>query len=121
LLLAAGIGTRAPRHLSTGRLTHAHCFGDVVTLDPTGIVYFRPGRGLTVGDLFRAWGQPLTHERIASFTGGRVRVYVNGVARSGAPARVRLTRDAEIVLEVGPPVPPHSHFVFPNVPPRRLG
>jgi hypothetical protein len=120
VLLATGIGTSLPRRISDGRLTRARCFGDVVTLDPTGTVYFRPGATLTVGDLFRAWGQPLTGARIASFTGGRVRVYVNGHRSSLSPGVVPLTRDAEIVLEVGPHVPPHRRFVFPAQPPPGL-
>jgi hypothetical protein len=120
VLLATGIGTRPPRRIRDGRLTSARCFGELVTLDPTGTVYFRSGYSLTVGDLFRAWGQPLSSTRIASFTGGRVRVYVNGHRSSVSPRAVPLTRDAEIVLEVGPHVPPHRRFVFPAQPPAGL-
>jgi hypothetical protein len=116
VLLATGIGTGRPRRISDGRLTRAGCFGDLVTLDPTGTVYFRPGRTLTLGDLFSAWGEPLTRRRIASFTGGRVRVYVDGHRSSVSPRAVPLTRDTEIVLEVGPHVPPHTHFTFPPQP-----
>jgi hypothetical protein len=114
VLLAAGIGTRAPRRFSDGRLVRAACFGDVVTLDPTGTVYFRTGpHGLTLGDLFDAWGQRLTARRIASFGGGRVAVYVNGRTRAGDPRRIPLAAGTEVVLEVGPHVPPHTHFPFP--------
>lgn len=116
VLLAAGIGTRAPRRLVDGRLHRAACFGALVTLDPTGTVYLRPGTHPTVGGLFSAWGQPLTRMRIASFTGGRVYVYVDGRLRRGSPRSVPLTSDAEIVLEVGPHVPPHTHFTFPELP-----
>jgi hypothetical protein len=116
VLLAPGIGTRAPRRIADGRLTQARCFGAIVTLDPTGIVYFRPGTALTVGDLFSAWGQPLTRTRIASFNGPAVQVYVNGQPSSLSPRSVPLARDAEIVLEIGPHVPPHSHFTFPPRP-----
>ena len=121
VLLAAGIGTRAPRRLVDGRLRRAACFGEVVTLDPTGTVYFRPGTHPTVGALFSAWGQPLTPKRIASFTGGRVRVYVDGRLRRGSPRSVPLRTGAEIVLEVGPYVPPHTHFSFPQIPSGHLG
>jgi hypothetical protein len=118
VLLAAGIGTRAPRRLSDGRLVRATCFGDVVTLDPTGTVYFRTGtRRLTLGDLFDAWGQRLSSRRIASFFGTRpVRAYVDGRARGGNPRRIPLTPGAEVVLEIGPSVPPHTHFPFPPKP-----
>ncbi len=117
VLLATGIGTRAPRRIADGRLMRARCFGAIVTLDPTGVVYFRPGTVLTVGDLFRAWGQPLTRTRIASFSGRAVQVYVDGHPSSVSPRSVPLTADAEIVLEIGPHVPPHSHFTFPPQPP----
>jgi hypothetical protein len=118
VLLAAGIGTRSPRRFSDGRLVRAACFGDIVTLDPTGTVYFRTGtHRLTLGDLFDAWGQRLTTTRIASFSGtGPVRVYVNGHARGGNPRRIPLTAGAEVVLEIGPHVPPHTHFPFPPRP-----
>lgn len=116
VLLAAGIGTRPPRRRRDGRIVSASCFGDLVTLDPTGTVYFRRGRRLTTGDLFSAWGQALSPTRIASFSGGRVRAYVNGRRWSGSPRAVPLYADAEIVLEIGPRVPPHSHFSFPPAP-----
>jgi hypothetical protein len=118
VLLAAGIGTRSPRRFSDGRLVKAACFGGVVTLDPTGTVYFRTGtHRLTLGDLFDAWGQRLITTRIASFSGTEpVRAYVNGRARGGNPRRIALTAGTEVVLEVGPHVPPHTHFPFPPKP-----
>ena len=78
ILIAAGIGTAPPRRSVAGRITRARCFGSLVTLDPTGTVYARPGQRLTLPDLFGAWGQRLSPTRIASFSGGRVRVYVDG-------------------------------------------
>jgi hypothetical protein len=116
LLLPAGIGTRPPADLLDGRITRAACYGQLVTLDPTGVVLVRPGAQLTLGALFRSWGQPLSPARLASFTalaGTRVAVFVNGRAWPGTPASVPLTRHAEIVLEVGPHVPPHQSYAFP--------
>jgi hypothetical protein len=110
VLVPAGIGARPPLRLSDSRIVRAACFGAVVTLDPTGTVYFESGA--SVGELFRHWGQQLSSTRIASFTGGRVRVYVNGRLRSGSPGAVRLAQHAEIVLEIGPRVPPHSRYAF---------
>ena len=116
LLLPAGIGTKPPRDVLDGRVTQARCYGQLVTLDPTGVVLVRPGAQLTLGALFRSWGQPLSPARLASFSapaGTRVTVFVDGRAWPGAPAAVPLTRHAEIVLEVGPHVPPHQSYTFP--------
>ena len=116
LLLPAGIGTKPPRDVLDGRVTQARCYGQLVTLDPTGVVLVRPGAKLTLGALFRSWGQPLSPARLASFSapaGTRVTVFVDGRAWPGAPAAVPLTRHAEIVLEVGPHVPPHQSYTFP--------
>jgi hypothetical protein len=116
VLLPAGIGVRSPRTSVTGRITGASCYGALVTLDPTGLVLVRPGAGLTVAALFRAWGQPLNATRLASFHaagGTRVNVFVDGRPWMGEPGAVPLTRHAEIVLEVGPHVPPHSSYAFP--------
>jgi len=116
LLLPAGIGTRPPRELLDGRVTRAACYGQLVTLDPTGVVLVRPGAELTLGALFRCWGQPLSATRLASFSAPArtsVTVFVNGRPWHGAPQAVPLTRHAEIVLEVGPHVPPHPTYVFP--------
>lgn len=115
LLLPAGIGTRPPRDILDGRVTRAACYGQLVTLDPTGVVLVRPGAQLTLGALFRSWGQPLSPTRLASFSapaGSRVAVFVDGRAWRGTPAAVPLTRHAEIVLEVGPHVPPHVSYAF---------
>jgi hypothetical protein len=116
LLLPAGIGARPPLGLRSGRVTSARCYGALVTLDPTGLVLVRPGASLTLGTLFRSWGQPLTPGKLTSFTapaGTTVTVYVNGKRWRGAPSAVPLTRHAEIVLEVGPHVPPHPSYSFP--------
>jgi hypothetical protein len=116
LLLPAGIGTRPPRTSLDGRITAARCYGALATLDPTGLVLVRPGATLTLGALFSAWGQPLSPTRLASFNAtapAEVTVFVNGKPWPGAPAAVPLTRHAEIVLEVGPHVPPHSSYAFP--------
>ena len=116
VLVAAGIGTRAPRRYQAGRIVSARCYGSVVTLDPTGIVYVRAGSASTLADLFRSWGQPLWQSRLARFGAGpgtRVAVFVDGRRLYRDPRGVALSEHAEIVLEVGPHVPPHSSFVFP--------
>jgi len=116
LLVPAALGTKPPRELLDGRVTRAACYGQLVTLDPTGVVLIRPGALLTLGALFRSWGQPLGATRLASFSapaGTLVTVFVDGRPWPGPPAAVPLTRHAEIVLEVGPYVPPHHSYTFP--------
>ena len=111
-IFPAGIGTRAPRTLLGGRIETARCYGPLVTIDPTGLVLLRPGTNATVGDVFDAWGQPLDGARASAFA-GPVRVYVNGDRVTGSPRDVPLRRHDEIVLEVGPFVPPHRTYAFP--------
>jgi hypothetical protein len=113
ILIGAGIGTRPPRH-DVGDRIAAACYGSLVTLDPTGVVLTAPGARLTLADLFRSWGQPLSATRIASFAGeGRVRAFINGRPTRTPVRRIGLTEHAEIVLEVGPYVPPHRSYTFP--------
>lgn len=116
VLLPAGIGTRPPRRQLGGRIIGAGCFGALVTLDPTGTVYFRPGSAPTLGDLFRSWGQALSGRQVASFHAPPVRVYVDGARWRHAVATLPLRERAEIVIESGPQVPPHARFSFPQAP-----
>jgi hypothetical protein len=116
LLLPAGIGVRRPWTKLNGRIIGAPCYGALVTLDPTGLVLVRPGYRLTLADLFRSWGEPLSRNRLTSFgapAGAQVAVFVDGRRWNAAPTTVPLTRHAEIVLEVGTHVPPHSSYAFP--------
>ena len=116
MLVPAGIGTRPPLRFSSGRISSARCYGDVVTLEPTGLVLVRPAARVGLAALFRSWGQPISRTRVASFSappGGRVSVYVNGRRWTGSPGRVPLRRHAEVVVEVGPHVPPHPSYTFP--------
>jgi hypothetical protein len=116
LLLPAGIGAQQPWAKLDGRITSAPCYGALVTLDPTGLVLVRSGARLTLADLFRSWGEPLSRTRLTSFSapaGSQVAVFVDGRRWNAGAASVPLARHAEIVLEVGPPVPPHSSYAFP--------
>jgi hypothetical protein len=118
VLVPAGIGTRPPRSFSAGRISRARCYGALVTLEPTGVVLVRARARLLLSDLFRAWGQPLSPTRLASFpasTGAHVATFVDGRRWRGSPGSVPLRRHAEIVLEVGPHVPPHAAYTFPPV------
>lgn len=116
VLLAPGIGTMPPRRSFAGRISKARCYGALVTLDPTGLVLLRPGAKLDLADLFRSWGQSLSRRRVTSFAAPghtEVAVFVNGRRWPGAPGGVPLRRHTEIVVEVGPHVPPHRSYRFP--------
>jgi hypothetical protein len=113
VLVAAGIGVRSPLRFDAGRIAEARCYGELVTLEPTGVVQVRPGARLHVSDLFRSWGQPLSHHRLATFPARSVSVFVDGRRWNGDPGAVPLTPHAEIVLEAGPYVPPHRSYTFP--------
>ena len=116
VLVAAGIGTRPPRTFTAGRISRARCYGDLVTLEPTGVVLVRPRARLLLSDLFSGCGEPLSQSRLASFpaaAGTRVAVFVDGRRWHGSPGSVPLTRHSEIVLEVGPYVAPHASYTFP--------
>lgn len=116
VIVPAGIGVRGPLVTSAGRITHARCYGQAATLEPTGLVLVRPGSQLTVADLFGSWGQPLSTVRLGPFRadpGRRVEVFVDGRRWKGHPGAAPLSRHSEIVLEVGPHVPPHTSYTFP--------
>jgi hypothetical protein len=67
----------------------------------------------TLGDLFLVWGRQLSPSRLLSFRGG-VSVFVAGRRRAGNPRLIRLTRHAQIVIEIGGYVPPHPSYLFPK-------
>lgn len=115
VIVPAGIGVGRPWRLNSGRIVNARCYSALVTLEPTGVVLVAREGTPDLGDLFRAWGQPLSRWRVASFAAARgtqVAVFLDGRRVAGAPGRVPLTPRAEVVVEVGPYVPPHSTFRF---------
>ncbi len=119
VIVPAGIGVRSPLTSTASRILRARCYGPVVTLEPTGVVLIRGGLRMRLSDVFHAWGQPLTSGRVASFgvrAEATVRVFIDGRLWPGEPGSVPVAPRAEIVVEVGPYVPPHSSFRFPPTP-----
>jgi hypothetical protein len=88
------------------------CSYPVRTREPTGVVEFAPGVKPTLGDLFDVWGQPLTARGFAGFRGA-VSAWVGGRRWGGDVRAIPLRRRAEIVVEVGGYIPPHTFFLFP--------
>ena len=70
-------------------------------------------RRATLGDLFAVWGSR-SARRGCSASAAAVRVYrERRSARTVDPRRLRLRDGDEIVLEVGPFIPPHRSYRFP--------
>ena len=93
----------------------AGCSYPARTRTPTGVVEVAAGARLDLGDLFRIWGQPLGAHRLASFrSDAPVRAYVGGRPVRGPVESVPLEPGAEIVLELGAYVAPHSSYLFPK-------
>jgi hypothetical protein len=111
VIVPAGIGVAPPLVRSGAAVLRGKCTYPLRTLEPTGVVEFDAQLLPTVGDLFAVWGRRLSHERLLTFH-GHVRAYVAGRRWRGDVRAIRLTRHAEIVLEVGGYVPPHTSFLF---------
>jgi hypothetical protein len=88
------------------------CRYPVRTLGPTGLIV-ADHAGLTLGDLFAVWGQPLGRRRLAGFRGPIV-AFVAGRRIAGDVRRIPIRHHSQIVVEVSGYVPPHAHYVFPR-------
>jgi hypothetical protein len=92
------------------------CVYPARTRSPIGVVEVEAGVRLRLGDLFRIWGASLSPRQLLSFRSAaiaQVRAYVAGKRWRGRVTDVPLTAGANIVVEVGPYVPPHPTFLFP--------
>jgi len=115
VIVPAGIGVARPFGRSFGAVVPRGCSYAARTLMPTGVVEVRAGSGLTLGDLFAIWGQPLGTHRLVEFRSKRpVLAFVGGKRWLGDARRIPLKRHAQIVLEIGGYVTPHARFLFPK-------
>jgi hypothetical protein len=112
VIVPPGVGVARPRRQVGAAVRGGRCSYPLRTTDPTGVIRYRAGARLTLGDVFAVWGQPLGRRRLCGFR-GRVRVYVDGRLLRGDPRAVTLRDRAEIVVEVGEMVPPHRSYLFP--------
>jgi hypothetical protein len=111
VIVPAGIGLAPPLRRRGPYVVSGRCSYAARTREPTGVIELARGRTLTLGDFFRVWGQGLGRSRLAGFA-GTVRVYVDGHRRRVDPRTVRLRRHEQIVVQVGPYVPPHASYRF---------
>jgi hypothetical protein len=115
VVVPAGIGMAPPLRTSRGYVVSGRCSYAVRTREPTGVIEVARTTKVTLGHFFAVWGQPLQRNRLAGFRdAGPVRAYVDGIRVYGSPRSILLRRHAEIVLELGAFVPPHSAYAFPK-------
>lgn len=112
LLLPPGIGIAPPLRRSGAYVQGGRCRYPAWTQEPTGVVQLSRS-DLRLGDLFAIWGQPLGPRRLAGFAASHMRAFVGGKRWHGNPAAIPLTHHAQIVVELGAAVPPHSQYRFP--------
>lgn len=115
VVVPPGIGMAPPRRAAGIYVVSGRCSYPARTREPTGVVEVVEGSHLTIGQLFAIWGQPLGRDRLAGFRGARgerVLAFVGGVRWGGDPRSIPLARHAEIVLEIGGFIPPHTSFRF---------
>ncbi len=112
LPVPAGIGVAPPQRRRGVYVLGGRCTYALRTFEPTGVVVIDDGASPLLADLFALWGQRLSAQRLAGFR-GPVRAFVDGRRWAGVPGEIPLRRHAEIVLELGPRIPPHRAYRFP--------
>lgn len=115
VIVPAGIGVAPPWSNPRPHVVSGACSYAARTTTPTGVIEVRTGRELTLRDFFAVWGQSLGERRLAGFRAPPrqdIRAYVAGSRWRGSVRAIPLARHAEIVLELGPYIPPHSTFLF---------
>lgn len=113
VIVPAGIGIAPPHRRRGPYVLGGRCSYPARTREPTGVIEIERGASLTLGQLFRLWGQPLSRTRLSGFTSRTpLRAFVDGHRWSGDPRAIPLRRHAEIVLELGGYVPPHAAYLF---------
>lgn len=115
VIVPAGIGISPPLARRGAYVVSGRCSYPLRTREPTGVIEVARGERHTLGDVFAVWGKALSSTRLAGFRIDAlhpVRAYVDGRRRRGALSSIVLRRHAEIVLELGAHVPPHTQFRF---------
>jgi hypothetical protein len=115
VIVPAGIGVAPPWSSPRPHVVVGACSYAARTSTATGVVELTHGSSLTLGRFFALWSQPLDARRLVGFRAGageRVRAWVGGVPWRGSVRDIPLWRHAEIVLELGKYIAPHTTYLF---------
>jgi hypothetical protein len=115
VIVPAGIGIAPPLARRSAYVVSGRCSYPLRTREPTGVIEVARSGRHTLGEFFAVWGRALSPSRLAGFRTAAerpVRAYVDGRPYDGTPSAIVLRRHAEIVLELGAYVPPHSSYRF---------
>ncbi len=96
----------------------ADCLYWLHTHNASGVIHIEAGTPgtYTLGQFFSVWGEPLSSTSVLGETvgaGESLRVLVDGTTYSGDPRSIPLAAHRQIAIELGPPFPEPTPFVFP--------
>jgi len=114
----AGIGFAPPLRRDGAYVRAGGCVYPMRTVEPTGLVLLAAGPVRKLGQFVALWGQPLSRREVAGFrasAGQGVSVFINGMLSPESPGSVPISPGAQITIEVGPYVPPHTRYTFPSL------
>ncbi len=112
----AGIGFAPPLGRHGAYVRAGRCVYPIRTVEPTGLVLLAAGPIRKLGQFFDLWGQPLSNHEVAGFRAPAeqgVSVFIDGTLWRGSPDSAPISPGAQITIEVGPYVPPHTRYTFP--------
>ena len=91
------------------------CFMWLHTHASDGIIHVEAPKQqtFTLGQFFAVWGVPLSQRQLGR-RHGKVTAFYNGKLWTKDPARIPLTNEAQIQLELGKPVIAPAHITFPT-------
>ena len=114
IALPRGTGMYKPG--SSQYIYHASCFYWLHTHDATGIIHMEPPNGnpFTLKQYFDLWGEPLSTNGFAGYTGA-VSVYLNGQLQPAGtdPNSIVFSPFLEITLVIGTPPDWIPNYLFP--------
>jgi hypothetical protein len=118
-LFVNGKQIEIPKYIGLTPGANGGCLYWLHTHNPDGIIHVEApqlqspkGGPYTLGMLFDIWGQPLNPTQIATYK-GPVTAYVNGAKYDGELRDIPLLSHQNITLEIGAPLVPAPHYLFP--------